>query len=101
MQTAGVKGKTTLFHLVSPVHKSLRNPSMIPEIYPPLANFLNKNSALLTCPEIKQTGKRPWNPEENAEAGDLTTEISTDSVDTFALALFNESGQRDSRINRR
>ncbi len=35
------------------------------------------------------------------EATDFFTELSTDSVDTFSLAVFYESGQRVARINHR
>jgi hypothetical protein len=56
---------------------------------------------LQNCLKIGQTSKQPLNPEENPAAGKFPTEFSTDSVDTFFLALHNESGQRESRINQK
>ena len=54
---------------------------------------------LQNCLKKEQRSKRPLNPEENPSSAKFPTEFSTDSVDTFFLALHNESGQRDSRIN--
>jgi hypothetical protein len=82
-------------------HKGLMNLSTIPEIYPSSSIFSRKNNSLQKCLKSSQSGKRPWNPEENMEAPVFFTELPTDSVDTFSLAVFCESGQRVSRINHR